>query len=531
MDIGIVLGLLGGLALFLYGMRMMSDGLEAAAGDKMKSILEKLTSNRLTGVLVGALITAIIQSSSATTVMVVGFVNAKMMTLRQAVWIIMGANIGTTITGQLIALDVGAIAPLMAFIGVALIVFIKNPKLRHLGEILAGLGILFIGMDMMSSAMSPLRDAPWFVEIVSSFSNPLVGILVGTGFTALIQSSSAAVGILQALAMSGVISLDLAVFVLFGTNIGTCVTALLASIGSSTESKQTTVVHLTFNIIGTIVFTIICILFPLANFIEGLTPGNVAQQIANMHTLFNVVTTCLLLPFGVKLADFAEKLLPVKEEANNKGLRYIQPLSYNGYNLGGSLVNIQQVQNELLNMIDIAYNNVYDAIEQFVDFNEERQEKINEVEEEVDYLNGAISDYISEVLADAHLNVNTSKALSSYYLMLTDVERISDYAVSMSKQAKKFKDESYDKAFYLDMKKSIEEMRIFIADVENAKVRNKEIHLEVKQWRKNQIESLKTKKVSSELGIMISRVLTDYRRINDHALNIAEEFKTIEENI
>lgn len=197
MSIGIILGLLGGLALFLYGMQMMSDGLEAAAGERLKLILEKLTSNRFMGVLVGAIITAIIQSSSATTVMVVGFVNAKMMTLRQAVWIIMGANIGTTITGQLIALDVGALAPLLAFIGVALIVFLKNPKLKYFGEILAGLGILFIGMDMMGSAMEPLREAQWFIDIVTKFSNPLIGILVGAGFTALIQSSSASVGILQ----------------------------------------------------------------------------------------------------------------------------------------------------------------------------------------------------------------------------------------------------------------------------------------------------------------------------------------------
>lgn len=237
MGFELLLGLLGGLALFLYGMQMMSTNLEAAAGNKMKQILERLTSNRFLGVLVGAVITALIQSSSATTVMVVGFVNSGLMTLNQAVWVIMGANIGTTITGQLIALDVGALAPLIAFVGVAILVFVKNKKIQHIAGIVAGIGVLFIGMDMMSSAMSPLREEPQFVEMMTKFSNPLLGILVGAGFTALIQSSSASVGILQALAMSGVIDLHSAVFVLFGQNIGTCITAVLASIGTTRNAS------------------------------------------------------------------------------------------------------------------------------------------------------------------------------------------------------------------------------------------------------------------------------------------------------
>ena len=235
--------LLGGLALFLYGMQMMSNGLEAAAGNRMKQILEKLTANRFLGVLVGAGITAVIQSSSATTVMVVGFVNSGMMTLKQAVWIIMGANIGTTITGQLIALDIGALAPLFAFCGVAAIVFVKKQQVHHYGLIVAGLGILFIGMEMMSGAMMPLRESEAFVSLMTKFSNPVLGILAGMIFTALIQSSSASVGILQALASSGLIGLPNAVFVLFGQNIGTCITAVLAAIGTSRNAKRTTVIH------------------------------------------------------------------------------------------------------------------------------------------------------------------------------------------------------------------------------------------------------------------------------------------------
>ena len=260
MDITNILGLLGGLALFLHGMQMMSSGLEAAAGNRMKGILEKLTANRLLGILVGAVITAVIQSSSATTVMVVGFVNSGMMTLRQAVWIIMGANIGTTITGQLIALDVGVLAPLFAFIGVAMMVFLKKPQSHHFGSIIGGLGVLFIGMDMMSASMAPLREMPGFVSLMTTFSNPVIGILAGALFTAVIQSSSASVGILQALANSGVIGLPSAVYVLFGQNIGTCITAVLASIGTSRNAKRATIIHLMFNVIGTILFTVLCIL-------------------------------------------------------------------------------------------------------------------------------------------------------------------------------------------------------------------------------------------------------------------------------
>ena len=305
-----LIGLLGGLGLFLYGMQMMSNGLEAAAGNRMKKILEKLTANRFLGVVVGAVITAVIQSSSATTVMVVGFVNSGMMTLQQAVWIIMGANVGTTITGQLIALDVGAIAPLFAFIGVAFIVFLKNEKLHHYGKIIAGLGILFIGMDMMSAAMVPLRESETFVNIITRFSNPVLGILAGAIFTAIIQSSSASVGILQALASSGVIGLPQAVYVLFGQNIGTCITAVLASIGTSRVAKRTTIIHLLFNIIGTTLFTIICILTPFTTLVEGFTPNNVSAQIANMHTIFNITTTILLIPFGSYLAKLATRILP-----------------------------------------------------------------------------------------------------------------------------------------------------------------------------------------------------------------------------
>ena len=358
MELNDILLLLGGLALFLYGMQMMGNGLETAAGNKMKSILEKLTSNRIKGVLVGAAITAVIQSSSATTVMVVGFVNSGLMTLNQAVWVIMGANIGTTITGQLIALDIDVIAPLFAFAGVAVIMFAKNEKIKHISEIFAGLGVLFIGMGMMGDAMAPLQQSETFIGFMANFNNPLVGILIGAVFTAIIQSSSASVGILQALASTGAIPLSSAVFILFGQNIGTCITAVLASIGTKVNAKRTTVIHLMFNIIGTVLFSVICLITPFTDWIAALTPDNPVAQIANVHTTFNIVTTLVLLPFGTLMAKAAKVLLPDKEgqEEDIKRLKYIRPFE-NNHTVGHAAMVISQIENEVERMLQMVKKN------------------------------------------------------------------------------------------------------------------------------------------------------------------------------
>lgn len=376
------MGLLGGLALFLYGMHMMSTGLEAAAGNRMKRILERLTANRFLGVMAGAAITCVIQSSSATTVMVVGFVNSGMMTLRQAVWIIMGANIGTTITGQLIALDAGAVAQFVAFAGVIMVVFLKQPKVRHIGDILAGLGVLFIGMEMMSTAMMPLRDSAFFIQMMTKFSNPLFGILAGAAFTALIQSSSASVGILQALAGSGVISLSGAVYVLFGQNIGTCITALLASIGTNRNAKRTIVIHLAFNVIGTVVFTLLCMTTPLTELIGSLTPHSPAAQIANMHTIFNIVTTLMLLPFGNLLAGLAERILPdVSKQEEGKHLYYLKNVKVvRDGKIGVSAMNFEQTHKEIERMMNMAKKNVYDSFSAFRDRDSKQIPKVAETE-------------------------------------------------------------------------------------------------------------------------------------------------------
>lgn len=535
-----LIGLLGGLGLFLYGMQMMSNGLEAAAGNRMKKILEKLTANRFLGVVVGAVITAVIQSSSATTVMVVGFVNSGMMTLQQAVWIIMGANVGTTITGQLIALDVGAIAPLFAFIGVAFIVFLKNEKLHHYGKIIAGLGILFIGMDMMSAAMVPLRESETFVNIITRFSNPVLGILAGAIFTAIIQSSSASVGILQALASGGVIGLPQAVYVLFGQNIGTCITAVLASIGTSRVAKRTTIIHLLFNIIGTTLFTIICILTPFTTLVEGFTPNNVSAQIANMHTIFNITTTILLIPFGTYLAKLATRILPdLPEERDDvMHLEYIQPFipieNRGETKIGISAIAITAIRNELIRMTQMTRENVGLSFDAVHDNNLALVEDVRNREEYIDYLNKEISKYISRMLVKER-NPKDSQYMSALFKVCGNLERIGDHAMNICEYTNMIKEKQI--TFSKEVMVQIEQMKEVCCDALDLLLDNQanseDLHsiesIEQKiddmteSFRQGQIDRMQTGKCSDEGCVLYSEMLTDFERIGDHILNIGQE--------
>lgn len=533
--------LLGGLALFLYGMQMMSNGLEAAAGNKMKQILEKLTANRFLGVLVGAGITAVIQSSSATTVMVVGFVNSGMMTLKQAVWIIMGANIGTTITGQLIALDVGQLAPLFAFCGVALIVFVKKQKVHHYGLIVAGLGILFIGMEMMSGAMMPLRESEAFVSLMTKFSNPVLGILAGAVFTAVIQSSSASVGILQALAGSGLIGLSNAVYVLFGQNIGTCITAILAAIGTSRNAKRTTVIHLMFNLIGTTIFTIVCITTPLTSLVESLTPDNVASQIANMHTLFNIVTTLLLLPFGNYLAKAAVRILPEKqdEQADVMHMEFIRPMeTKRDTQIGLSAIAVTGIKKELHRMIDMAKENVEASFQAVKAGTTENLETVQEREEYIDYLNKEISKYISKVLVNES-NPRDSQYISALFKVCGNVERIGDHAMNICGYTKLIEKQGI--SFSQEVRVEIDEMKEvcikaleFLNEIHhNQQDNNQDVKAIEKleqqiddmtdDYRQKQLVRMQKGTCSEEGCIIYSEMLTDFERIGDHILNIGQE--------
>lgn len=546
MSITNVLSLLGGLSLFLYGMQMMSSGLENIAGNKMKSILEKLTANRFLGVIVGAIITAVIQSSSATTIMVVGFVNTGMMTLSQAVWIIMGANIGTTITGQLISLDIGALAPLFAFFGVAAIVFLKSPKINYIGQILAGFGVLFIGMDMMGASMAPLKESQEFISLITRFSNPVLGILAGAVFTAVIQSSSASVGILQTLAAGGLIPLSSAVFVLFGQNIGTCITAVLASIGTNKNAKRTTLLHLLFNIIGTTVFTIVCLILPLTNFVESITPANPTAQIANMHTIFNIATTLLLLPLGNYLAKLAVIILP--ERAGDKTDEDFHFSLSNVYakgktKLGYSAIHMDMLAKEIERMIVLAKENVSRCFDAVLNTDFASFERAQKVEETIDYLNKEISQYISKTLV--YNNTGTDIAATEEFFKITgNTERIGDHALNIGGYVQVMEDKKV--VFSNQAKDEIRKMQSVcqnalemvlhksadtsawlkkIADMEQ------EIDDMTETYRESHIERMKRGECSEEACILYSEMLTDFERIGDHVLNIGQAYSKMNINV
>ena len=555
------LSLLGGLALFLYGMQMMSSGLEAAAGSRMKQILERLTANRFLGVLVGAAITAVIQSSSATTVMVVGFVNAGMMTLNQAVWIIMGANIGTTVTGLLIALDVGELAPLIAFAGVVLVVFVKKPQLQHIGQIFAGLGVLFIGMDMMSAAMAPLRESEAFVSIMSNFSNPLLGILAGMIFTAIIQSSSASVGILQALANSGVIAYANSVFVLFGQNIGTCITAVLAAIGTTRNAKRATIIHLMFNIIGTIIFTALFLIFPIASIIDGslvppgafgsflssVLPTTPAGQIAITHTTFNITTTLLLLPLGNYLAKLAVKILPDRPEDKDEQmhLEYLTPIQTGSKEsgLGISAIQADQLQHELHRMLLMAQQNVDASFRSVLDRDEEELAEVEKTEEYIDFLNKEISLHVSHLIA-YETNQQASAEISGFFVISGNIERIGDHADNLAGYTRLLNQRNI--SFSPEAQQEITAMRdICMAGITQllspaagsvewltqVSALEQRIDDMTREYRASHLQRVQSGLCSAEAGILYSELLNDFERIGDHVLNIAQELSKVHQHI
>ena len=543
MGVELLLGLLGGLALFLYGMQMMSNNLEAAAGNKMKQILEKLTTNRFMGILVGAGITALIQSSSATTVMTVGFVNSGLMSLNQAVWIIMGANIGTTITGQLIALDVGALAPLIAFIGVVLVVFVKNKKLQHIGGIVAGIGVIFIGMGMMSDAMLPLRDEPEFIRLMTSFKNPLLGVLAGALFTAVIQSSAASIGILQALAVSGVIDLHGAVFVLFGQNIGTCITAVLASVGTNRNAKRTTIIHLMFNVVGTVIFIVLCMVTPFVDWMIAVNPANPAAQIANVHTIFNIATTVILFPFGDLLVKVAKKILP--DTQTQKAMdadQWFEGLMASKHHLGVSTIAISQIHEEIQDMLAMAATNVaesFKAMEQGP--GEDGIREIADREEEIDLSNVRLSKKISKVLV-LDQTPRDIDALNKMYTILGNIERIGDHAMNLAEYAQtiqeknlnfsdyaknefKVMDESCALGMELLRKAAAGESGFTLEQIQEIEQKIDDI---TDNFRQNQIDRMREGHCNVESSILYSEMLTDYERIGDHMLNIGEAYDAIQ---
>ncbi|OQB25129.1 MAG: transcriptional regulator PhoU [Firmicutes bacterium ADurb.Bin182] len=532
MKLEMVFLLLGGLGLFLYGMKMMSDGLEHAAGDRMRRTLEVLTENRFAGLAVGTGVTAVIQSSSATTVMVVGFVNAGLMTLLQATGVIMGANIGTTVTAQLIAFNLSDAAPIILFAGMLMTVLLKKRILTRIGLIILGFGILFVGLGLMSDAMKPLQNDEAFKNFLVNFKNPVVGVLIGAVFTAVIQSSSASVGILQTLAAAGLIGLDSAVFVVLGQNIGTCATALLASIGTGTNSKRTAGIHLMFNIIGTVIFLVLLGIFPgIVDWVVSFTGSNVRRQIANFHTLFNVTVTILLFPFANMMVSLISKILPEKYDPHKaeRKLMFIQEkISHNP-----TLI-VPMTLKEIVRLAKISSGNFKLALEAFFENNEKKRETVLETENTVDFLSNEISKRIIEY-SGYKLAENDIKVLGSLHHVIIDLERISDHAENIVKYGavladKRMQMTSFGEEELKSMAEKVTEtldegLRIFerrsVRDLEPFDKLEKEVTELHDAYINNHIQRLQEKTCDPQTGVIFTNMISDLERVADRAENIA----------
>lgn len=547
MDIFSVLTMVGGLALFLYGMQVMGDGLAKVSGGKLERILENLTSNPIKAVLLGAGVTAVIQSSSATTVMVVGFVNSGIMKLNQAVGIIMGANIGTTVTSWILSLSglqgdnvfvklckPSSFSPLLAVIGVIFLLFIKDEKKKDIGAIMVGFAVLMFGMETMSDAVKPLANVPEFTGILTAFSNPVLGMIAGAVLTAIIQSSSASVGILQALCVTGAVSYGVAIPIIMGQNIGTCVTALLSSIGATKNAKRAAMVHLYFNIIGTVVFMV---LFYTVNAVVGfsfLGTATNAAGIAVIHSLFNVFATMLLLPFGKGLEKLAcltirDDVQPAEVEEERKELQLLDSRF-----LEKPAFAMEQSVHVANKMAEESKRTLFTAMDLLWNYTEDGAKKVGELENLVDQYEDELGTYLVK-LSRQNLSVHDSHTLSIVLHCIGDFERISDHAINIMEAAQ----EMHDKKLIFSPKAE-DELKVFsraVQDIvekayavfrdQDEKLAQKVEPLEAvvdelnQEVKKRHIRRLREGKCTIELGFILSDITTSFERVADHCSNIA----------
>lgn len=545
----IAFGVLGGLALFIYGMNLMSDGLKKAAGERLRKILEKLTSNPIMGVLVGLFVTAVIQSSSATTVMVVGFVTAGLMTLTQAIGVIMGANIGTTITAQLIAFNIGAYAYLIAAIGFVLFFFVKKRNLKHIGQVIFGFGVLFIGLEIMSSVLKPLAENPVFRGwIVDLGKNPIVGVLVGTVMTFVIQSSSATIGVLQRIAeqpivVDGVIKplipLTSAIPILFGDNIGTTITAWLATIGSTNRNaKRTALVHTLFNVFGTIIgfvlfqYFIQFVLMISPKVTASLTEASIIKrQIANAHTSFNLLNTLIWLPFTGFLAFLVKKIIPGEDTSIERGTKY---LDY--HVLDNPAVALDLTTKELTSMAVVARDMLAQVRNNFISGNTTNSTLVSETEENLDEIQQEVVHYLSTLVSQVSLTEEDSRRLADLMHVAGDIERIGDHCVNIielidynNDEKIRFSENAYEEireVFNLALEMLNDCISALPQDgfADAHKVLELEQRMDIleKQLRTNHIERLNQGLCSPKSAVSFAELMKNLERIADHCNNIAE---------
>ena len=531
MTVSNIVELLGGLGAFLFGMKYMGDGLELAAGSKMKDLLEKLTRNKILGFLLGTFVTVVIQSSSATTVMVMGFINAGIMDLAQATGVIFGANIGTTITSILIALDVSAIAPFCICVGAFMMLYTKKARLKHIGQVILGFGLLFQGLHTMSAAMKPLGQVVWFQSFIMNAKNPILGILVGALICAVIQSSSAAVGIVQALALQGLMPLHFASYLICGINIGSAMPTILASMSARNNAKRAAMIYLIYNVVGCVVMAPVTMLTPYTDLIERLIPDPMFQ-VSVVHILFKVVAAAILLPCTNLVVKLTYKLIPKQKHEDAARLEFID------VNLvGNPSVSLLQIRSEVDRMAKLVEENLSLAMEGILAGEPRHAETITENEGVIDYLTDAISDYLVKFNVQ-ELSATDANYVRRVFQVLSDLERIGDYAehllhlsercteksLTYSDTARQEVSDMYDnvKQLYSAAVARFHAQDLGIDSLKHLARLERENRKKAKQAQQNHMDRLRAGECSAEAGIMFGEVLTSLNRVGGHSINIAE---------
>lgn len=537
---GMVLGLIGGLGLFLYGMTLMSDSLEKAAGAKLRGILELFTKNRYVGIIVGVVFTAIIQSSSAATVMVVSFVNAGLMTLYQAIGVIYGANIGTTVTSQLVSFNLSQYAPVFIMAGVLMLMIFKNPTVKKTGEVVIGFGILFLGISTMSSSMGALKELPVIQNLFMSLDNRFFALLLGLVITAIVQSSSVTVSIVLLLAQQGLLPLKICFFIILGCNIGACMSAMLASLSGKKNAKRAALIHLLFNIIGSIIMAVILLIG--SDWIEALimhiSGGNLGRCVANTHTIFKVFQVIILMPFMSWIVKLTYLIVPGEDDdaEDEYEMKYIG----DGDRLSSATA-IPQVCSEISHMGEIAIGNLEKALDALLTKDDKAAKEVFEVEKRIDYMNKEITDYLVKA-NQISLPVGDRKKLGALFHVVSDIERVGDHAENIAEDVEKLIDMKEDiNGMAGDEIRRMQEMTVKILhlsmdmfnleddshlqeilDLENA------IDAKERELQDLHVKCLTTGECSAQVGMMFSDLASNLERVADHATNIA--FSILEED-
>ena len=526
--------LMGGVGLFLYGMSIMSSGLKSAAGDKMKSILEYATSNKFFSVLIGILVTLLIQSSSATDMMVISFVNSGLMQLTQAIGVIMGANIGTTITAQITAFNLGAYAPIILFIGAIMYLFLKKNVAKHIGSIIMGFGMLFFGISVIKAAIVPLSESESFISFLSTLSNPIIAILFGVAFTALLQSSSSSVVIFQTFAIQGLLSYEMTVYLVIGAAIGSVTPNLLASLTTNRNGKRTAVLNLLFNLIRAVLMVILINAIPgFIPFIKSMTPGNIGRQVANTHTIFAVLAVLIELPFASAIVGLSKRIIPMLPEESKtlEERKLIYMVATEG--LPSSVV-ITQARMEISRMAKIALESMRNAVDAFFTLDDKLAENVRETEETVDYLTDAITERLIAIKS-MEFSPKEQYQISQMMLVASDIERIGDHAENIIEYQEKIKSKqaSISKIGLAELRKlsdaTIEAIEVAFSVFETEQYDR----LDEAEKLEQDVDNIQTEIVNSHIdrlmkescnpagGVIFTDMSTDLERSSDHAINVA----------